>query len=61
VVLMHLEDKQRVQVVQRLAEMRQFSPEMAQKVALVLSRKMKALGASTGRRSYAGFKAVADL
>jgi flagellar motor switch protein FliG len=61
VVLMHLEDKQRVQVVQRLAEMRQFSPEMAQKVALVLSRKMKALGAATGRRSYAGFKAVADL
>jgi len=46
--------------VQRLAEMRQFSPEMAQKVAIILHRRLKALG-STGRRGYAGFKAVADL
>jgi flagellar motor switch protein FliG len=60
VLLMHLEESLRVQAVQRLAEMRQFSPEMAQKVAIILHRRLKALG-TTGRRGYAGFKAVADL
>jgi flagellar motor switch protein FliG len=60
VLLMHLEESLRVQAVQRLAEIRQFSPEMAQKVAIILHRRLKALGA-TGRRGYAGFKAVADL
>jgi flagellar motor switch protein FliG len=60
VLLMHLDESLRVQAVQRLAEMRQFSPEMAQKVAIILHRRLKALG-STGRRGYAGFKAVADL
>ena len=51
----------RVDVVQRLAEMRQFSPEMAQKVALVLHRRMDSLGTANGRKSYAGYKAVAEL
>ncbi len=59
-VLMHLGQKMRVEAIQRLAEMRQFSPEMAQKVALVLARRMDSLG-STGRKSYAGFKSVADI
>lgn len=60
VVLMNLDESLRVQAVQRLAEMRQFSPEMAQKVAIILHRRLKSLG-TTGRRGYAGFKAVADL
>ncbi len=60
VVLMHLQPGLRVEAVRRLAEMRQFSPEMAQKVALVLHRRMDALGAN-GRKSYAGYKAVAEL
>jgi len=59
-VLMHLNAQMRVDAVRRLAEMRQFSPEMAQKVALVLHRRMDSLG-SSGRKSYAGYKAVADL
>ncbi|ADV82619.1 flagellar motor switch protein FliG [Terriglobus saanensis] len=59
-VLMQLREDLRVEAVRRLAEMRQFSPEMAQKVALILYRRIEALGAN-GRRSYAGFKAVADL
>ena len=59
-VLMHLGQKMRVEAIQRLAEMRQFSPEMAQKVALVLARRMDSLG-STGRKSYAGYKSVADM
>jgi flagellar motor switch protein FliG len=59
-VLMHLGSQMRVEAIQRLAEMRQFSPEMAQKVALVLARRMDSLG-STGRKSYAGYKSVADI
>ena len=59
-VLMHLGAELRVEAVRRLAEMRQFSPEMAQKVALVLSRRMDSLG-SIGRKNYAGYKAVAEL
>lgn len=59
-LLMHLEAGLRVETVRRLAEMRQFSPEMAQKVGLILHRRMEAMG-SNGRRSYAGFKAVADM
>ena len=59
-VLMHLGPQMRVDVVQRLAEMRQFSPDMAQKVALVLHRRMDSLG-TVGRKSYAGYKAVAEL
>jgi flagellar motor switch protein FliG len=59
-VLQQLADGQRVDSVRRLAEMQQFSPEMAQKVALVLHRRLESLG-DMGRKSYSGFKAVADL
>ncbi|HEX9199236.1 MAG TPA: flagellar motor switch protein FliG [Acidobacteriaceae bacterium] len=59
-LLMYLDAKLRVETVRRLAEMRQFSPEMAQKVGVILHRRMEAMG-SNGRRSYAGFKAVADM
>ncbi len=59
-VLMFLGTQMRVEALQRLAEMRQFSPEMAQKVALALHRRMDSLG-SAGRRSYAGYRAVADM
>lgn len=59
-VLMSLHGAMRVDVVRRLAEMRQFSPEMAQTVALVLHRRMEGMG-SAGRKSYSGFKAVAEL
>jgi flagellar motor switch protein FliG len=59
-LLMHLEAGMRVETVRRLAEMRQFSPEMAQKVGVILHRRMNSMG-STGRRSYAGFKSVADM
>ena len=40
--------------------MRQFSPEMAQKVAQVLHRRLENVG-DVQRKSYSGFKAVADL
>lgn len=60
IVLMSLGAEQRVAAVHRLAEMRQFSPEMAQKVALILYRRMESVGGG-GRKSYSGFKGVADL
>lgn len=59
-LLMHLTPTMRVEAIQRLAEVRQFSPEMAQKVALVLARRMDSLG-QTGRKNYAGYKSVAEL
>ncbi len=59
-VLQQLAEEQRVDSVRRLAEMQQFSPEMAQKVALVLHKRLESMG-ETHRKSYSGFKAVADL
>jgi flagellar motor switch protein FliG len=59
-VLENLSEERRVVSVQRLAEMRQFSPEMAQKVAHILHRRLENVG-DTERKSYSGFKAVADL
>ena len=59
-VLDNLTEEHKVISIQRLAEMRQFSPEMAQKVAHILHRRLESMG-DTARKSYSGFKAVADL
>jgi flagellar motor switch protein FliG len=59
-VLDNLSEEHKVLAIQRLAEMRQFSPEMAQKVAHILHRRLESMG-DTARKSYSGFKAVADL
>ncbi len=59
-VLDSLSEEHKVVSIQRLAEMRQFSPEMAQKVAHILHRRLESVG-DTARKSYSGFKAVADL
>ena len=59
-VFENLSEDHKVISIQRLAEMRQFSPEMAQKVAHILHRRLESMG-DTARKSYSGFKAVADL
>lgn len=59
-VVDNLSEEHKVVSLQRLAEMRQFSPEMAQKVAHSLHRRLESMG-DTQRKSYSGFKAVADL
>ena len=59
-VLDSLGKQNRVDAIRRLAAMRQFSPEMAQKVALILHKRLESIG-DTSRQAYAGFKAVADL
>jgi len=50
----------RGQAVMRMALIQQFSPEMVQKISLILSRKMLSLGEQS-RRGFGGIKAVADL
>ncbi len=59
-VLANLEQELRVSAVRRLAAMREFSPELAQKIALILHRQAQNVG-DAARKSYSGFKAVADL
>jgi flagellar motor switch protein FliG len=59
-VLMKLPPELRAEPVKRLAQLRQFSPEMAQRVAVVLHKRLEALGEQS-RRAYAGLRGVADL
>jgi flagellar motor switch protein FliG len=59
-VLNSLSELHRVDAIKRLGAMRQFSPEMAQKVAFILHKRLETLG-DTSRKAYSGFKAVADL
>lgn len=59
-LLMKLPEQTRAEAVKRLAQLRQFSPEMAQKVSMVLHKRLQTLGEQS-RRAYAGFKGVADV
>jgi flagellar motor switch protein FliG len=59
-LLMRLPEGLRAETLKRLAQLRQFSPEIAQKVSLSLHRRLQALG-EQHRRAYAGFQGVADL
>jgi flagellar motor switch protein FliG len=71
-ILGHLETKQasallmclphpvRAESVRRLANLRQFSPAMAEKVATVLNRRLRSVG-DQKKKTYSGFQSVADL
>jgi flagellar motor switch protein FliG len=59
-LLMRLPETLRAETIKRLAQLRQFSPEIAQKVSLSLHKRLQALG-EQHRRAYAGFQGVADL
>jgi flagellar motor switch protein FliG len=59
-LLMKLPEAVRNDAVKRLAQLREFSPEMAQRVSLVMNKRLQGLG-EQGRRTYAGFRSVADL
>lgn len=71
-VLAHLESKKasalllllpetvRAQAMRRLAEVQQFSPEMARKIAAVLHSKLSSMGEQQ-QHAYSGFRAVAEL
>ena len=59
-LLMRLPEELRAEAIKRLAQLRQFSPEMAQRVSLVLHKRLEALGEQS-RRAYAGLRGVADV
>jgi flagellar motor switch protein FliG len=59
-LLMRLPEELRAEAVKRLAQLRQFSPEMAERVSVVLNKRLEALGEQS-RRAYAGLRGVADL
>jgi flagellar motor switch protein FliG len=59
-LLMRLPKTLRGDAVKRLAQLRQFSPEMAQRVSVVLHKRLESLGEQS-RRTYAGSRGVADL
>ncbi len=59
-LLLRLPEAVRAETVKRLAQLRQFSPEVAQKVALSLNKHLESLGEQS-QRAYAGFKGAADL
>jgi len=59
-VLMRLPEELRAEAIKRLAQLRQFSPEMAQRVSIVLHKRLQALGEQS-RRAYAGLRGVADV
>jgi flagellar motor switch protein FliG len=60
VLLMRLPTELRAEAIKRLAQLRQFSPEMAERVSVVLHKRLAALGEQS-RRAYAGLKGVAEL
>jgi flagellar motor switch protein FliG len=59
-MLMKFPEALRAEAIRRLAQLRQFSPEIAQKVAMTLHSRLEALG-EQHRRAYAGVQGVADL
>jgi len=59
-LLMWLPAEARAEAVKRLANLRRFSPEMAAKVTLLLSQRLKAVG-EHGKKTYSGFQSVADI
>ncbi len=59
-LLMKLPETLRAEAIKRLAQLRQFSPEIAQRIALSLHKRLEALG-EQHRRAYAGFQGVAEV
>jgi flagellar motor switch protein FliG len=59
-LLMKFPEELRAESIRRLAQLRQFSPEIAQKVSMALHKRLEALG-EQHRRAYAGVQGVADL
>ncbi len=59
-LLVCLPEEMRAETIKRLAHLRQFSSEVAQKVSLALHKRLESLGEQS-RRAYAGFKGAADM
>lgn len=59
-LLMKLEPEARADCVRRIANMGQFSPEIAGKVTEALNRRLRSVGGQ-GKRAESGFRNVAEL
>lgn len=59
-LLMRFPETLRAEAMKRLAQLRQFSPEIAQQVSMSLHKRLEALG-EQHRRAYAGVQGVADV
>jgi flagellar motor switch protein FliG len=59
-LLLCLPSPVRAESVKRLAQLRQFSPQMAEKVSTVLNRRLRSVGEQT-KKTYSGFQSVAEL
>src|SRR5580658_1745310 len=59
-LLMKLEPETRADCVKRLANLGQFSPEVASKVSAVLNRRLRSVG-DQSKRADSGFRNVAEL
>jgi flagellar motor switch protein FliG len=59
-LLMSLPNEIRAEAVKRLANLRRFSPEMAERVSTVLAQRLRNVG-EQGKRAYSGFQSVADI
>jgi flagellar motor switch protein FliG len=59
-LLMRLPEALRAEAIKRMAQLRQFSPEIAQRISMALHKRLEALG-EQHRRAYAGVQGVADL
>src|SRR5439155_9465111 len=57
---MKLPETVRGETIKRMAQLRQFSPEITQKISVSLHKRLEALG-EQHRRAYAGLQGVADL
>lgn len=60
VLLVKLPETMRAETIKRMAQLRQFSPEIAEKISVSLHKRLQALG-EQHRRAYAGLQGVADL
>ena len=60
VLLLKLPEAMRGETIKRMAQLRQFSPEIAEKISVSLHKRLQALG-EQHRRAYAGLQGVADL
>ena len=60
VLLVKLPESMRAETIKRMAQLRQFSPEIAEKISVSLHKRLQALG-EQHRRAYAGLQGVADL
>ncbi len=60
-LMQSLPEDLRVEVVTRMANLDEISPEVISRISSVIEQRLKSLGASSSHESYGGIRAVAEL